>query len=232
MRNVLLKLQDSRFPSCPMAELLEKPRIWRICSDKSASKTPEIHPVWMGETPEKPRICRSSSVPNIKMSQTIAHPKLHFTPGLGQLSVQIDGQRMALAGRFSGEGMAIFLRFFLPCWSILEEFCLRAHPLSKPIASENRSVRESQNQKGLEAHPLSEPCVQLHTLELFCRQPPRKKPSRVRKSQRQRVARQRVARQRVAGPNSPIVPTSVAFLGVVAQAPVLHLVRWQKTPEK
>ena len=229
MRNVLLKLQDSRFPSCPMAELLEKSRIWRICSDKSASKTPEIHLVWMGEMLEKPRVCRSSSAPNIKMSQTIAHPKLHFTPGLGQLSAQIDGQRMPLAGRFSSEGMAIFLRFF-PAGPSLEEFALEllcqtqlrqqiaasesrtsesrrtkkgleAHPLSKfcvhchalhsfvgspqernpvasespkrsPVASENRSVRESQAQKGLEAHPLSEPCVQLHTLDCFVGSPP------------------------------------------------------------
>ena len=82
----------------------------------------------------------------------------------------------------------------------------RELPRKKPVASENRSVREthvreSQDQnvfKGLEAHPLSEPCVQLHTLDCFVGSPQERNPvasenRSVRKSQRQRVARQRIA---------------------------------------
>ena len=67
----------------------------------------------------------------------------------------------AIFWRRDGNFPAIF-----SCWPIPGGVCLGAHPLSNPIASENRSVRKSQRQrvagpkKGFQAHPLSKPCVQ------------------------------------------------------------------------
>ena len=64
-----------------------------------------------------------------------------------------DGQRMPLGGRFSGEGMAIFLRFF-PAGPSLEEFELElilceTQLRQKIAASENRTSENRRTEKRL-----------------------------------------------------------------------------------
>ena len=102
---------------------------------------------------------------------------------------------MPLGGRFSGEGMAIFLRFF-PSASSLEEFELElilceTQLCQKIAASENRTSESRRTEKRLSSSS-SVKALCSYTLDCVVGKS-QKKTSCVRKSQRQRDARQRVA---------------------------------------
>ena len=109
---------------------------------------------------ETPRICRRSSVPNIKMSQTIAHRKLHFTPGLGQLSAQMVREWL-LEGDFrpffllvhpwrslvwSSSSVKTLCSYTLDCFVGKSQ---ETKKLRQKIAASEKRIK-----KGLQAHPL------------------------------------------------------------------------------
>ena len=164
-----------------MAEIAQKNRIRRICSDKSASQAPEIHLVWMGEMLEKPRF---AGVPLFQTSNWVWQlpiPNSILLQDLGNCLRRWseNGSWRAIFWRMDGDFPAIF-----SCWSIPGGVYLGAHPVSKPCVPRKKPscVRKSQRQRDARQR------VAGPTKEFT-----RNKASCVRKSQRQRDARQRVA---------------------------------------
>ena len=189
---------------------------------------------------EKARIWRSSSVPNIKMSQTIAHPKLHFTPGLGQLSAQmvrewlLEGDFLANGWRFScvfsaGPSLEEVTLELILCQNLVfihfRLFC-RKIPGKKPVASENRSVRathvrESQDKK----RPSSSSSVKALCSYTDCFVgKSQEKTSCVRKSQRQRETHFRESQDKIR-------PSSSSSINPLCSLPNFRLFS-RKNPRK
>ena len=144
-------------------------RIFRCgCSSPSVPSCP------MAENARKIGVWRIS-YERPPVSNFLAHP-------CTWVIVCADGQRMALGGRFSGEGMAIFLRFF-PAGPSLEDFELElilceTQLRQKIAASENHSVRkshvrESQDRKEAFKLILCQSLVFVH-FRLFSRKLPQK----------------------------------------------------------